>query len=100
MPTASHADRVMPGGNVMILPPAPTPAPQAPPEDARQRAYRAGAKVARHRMSVDAPEDAEALERVQASDVVVVDGVYDHVGRVFDALELPYSHVAAHDLHR
>ena len=84
----------------MILPPPTSGPTQAPPGDARQRAYSAGAKVARHRMRVEAPEDADALERVQASDVVVIDGSYDHVGRVFDALELPYSRVGPTQLDR
>ena len=59
----------------------------------RQRAYRAGARISKDRMRREAPLDAEALEQVEASDIVVVRGVYDHVEQVLDALEMPYTPV-------
>ena len=59
--------------------------------DKRQRAYRAGARIARERMATDSPIDAEALNAVEASDIVVVGGCYDHVERVLDAFEMPYT---------
>ncbi len=57
------------------------------------KAYRAGAKFTRERMSREAPLDAAALERVEAADIVVVPGTYDHVEQVLDALELPFMRV-------
>jgi len=44
-------------------------------------------------MAMSAPLDAEALERVQASDVVVVAGRYDYVELVLEALEVPFHTV-------
>lgn len=61
--------------------------------DGRSRAYLAGARMTRMRMRADAPLDAAALEAVEASDVVVVRGCYDHVEQVLDALELPYTRI-------
>ncbi|HEY3238658.1 MAG TPA: hypothetical protein VGL92_03755 [Acidimicrobiia bacterium] len=58
--------------------------------DDRQRAYAAGARMSKMKMAEEAPLDAAALDAVEASDIVVVGGHYDHVERVLDALELPY----------
>ena len=46
---------------------------------------------------MDAPLDAAALEAVQAADIVVVRGSYDHVEQVLEALELPHTTVAHPD---
>jgi hypothetical protein len=59
----------------------------------RERAYRAGARISKDRMRVEAPLDAHALEQVEASDIVVVHGIYDHVEQVLDALEMPFTPV-------
>ena len=59
--------------------------------DSRTLAYRAGADIARTRMGREAPASAEALEAVEASDVVVVAGCYDHVEQVLGALEVPFQ---------
>lgn len=64
-------------------------------ETHRRRAYRSGARIAKERMSREAPLDAEALGAVRASDIVVVPGSYDHVEQVLDALEMPYTMLAA-----
>jgi hypothetical protein len=61
--------------------------------DDRMRAYLAGAGFVKAKMTREAPLDAAALEAVEASDIVVVEGSYDHVERVLDALELPYQRV-------
>jgi len=60
-------------------------------QDRQQRAYAAGARMAKARISCQAPEDARALDEVDASDVVVVGGCYDHVERVLGVLDLPYT---------
>jgi len=67
-------------------------------ESSRQRAYRAGAKITRDRMAREAPDHARALGAVEAADIVVVPGSYDHVEQVLDALSLPYTTVAPHAL--
>lgn len=64
----------------------------------RRRAYRAGGQIARARMRADAPLDAEALRRVEASDIVVVRGTYDRVELVLEALELPFTTVEPEQL--
>ena len=61
------------------------------PQDNRRRAYAAGSRIARERMAADAPIDAAALAAVEASDIVVVPGTYDHVEQVLAALELPHT---------
>src|SRR4051794_27083724 len=61
--------------------------------DDRMRAYAAGARMSKEKMAREAPRDAAALEDVEAADIVVVEGTYDHVERVLDALELPYQRV-------
>ena len=66
--------------------------------DRQRQAYRAGARIARDRMSTEAPADAEALAAVEASDIVVVGGCYDHVERVLDALEMPFTPLAGSQL--
>jgi hypothetical protein len=60
-------------------------------QDRIKRAYRAGARMARDRMTTEVPLHAEALAAVEASEVVVVGGCYDHVERVLDSLEMPYT---------
>lgn len=66
--------------------------------DRRQRAYRAGARIARERMTTESPADAEALASVEASDIVVIGGCYDHVERVLEAFEMPYTPLAGSQL--
>ncbi|MEA2435225.1 MAG: hypothetical protein QOG54_2682 [Actinomycetota bacterium] len=65
--------------------------------DRRARAYRAGAQIARSQIAADAPEDAQALADVQASDIVVVAGTYDHVEKVLGALEMPHTRIGPDD---
>src|SRR5207249_2233146 len=62
--------------------------------DDRVRAYAAGAQISKEKMAREAPLEAAALEAVEAADIVVVEGCYDHVERVLDALELPYQRVS------
>ena len=68
--------------------------------DKRRRAYQAGGRIARERMTREAPMNAEALDAIEASDIVVVEGCYDHVELVLGALELPYQTIQAGHLHR
>lgn len=79
--------------------PSPSPSPD-PARDRRDKAYRAGARMAKERIASEAPLDAEALDAVEASDVVVVSGAYDHVERVLDALEMPFTRIGAGQLGR
>ena len=59
--------------------------------DKRRRAYQAGGRIARERMTREAPMNAAALDAIEASDIVVVEGCYDHVELVLGALDLPYQ---------
>jgi hypothetical protein len=69
----------------------------ANPQDARtsadrqRKAYEIGSRLAHSRMQAEAPDDAEALRAVAASDVVVVGGCYDHVERVLGGARFPGS---------
>lgn len=63
--------------------------------DRRRRAYRVGARTTRERMAREAPLDHEALQQVQASDIVVARGMYDNVEWVLEALGLPFVEVEA-----
>jgi hypothetical protein len=49
-------------------------------------------------MRVEAPDQEEALGAVEASDVIVVSGVYDRVERVLVALDVPFTVVAPEQL--
>jgi hypothetical protein len=49
--------------------------------------------MARESMAQEAPELAETLAGVEACDIVVVDGTYDHVELVLGALGLPHQKV-------
>ena len=62
------------------------------------RAYAVGARIGKMKMAEEAPLDAAALGAVEKSDIVVVQGCYDHVERVLDALELPHLAVAPHQI--
>jgi hypothetical protein len=74
--------------------------PQPSTPDPRRRAYRSAARLATERMASEAPADARALAEVEASDIVVVSGAYDHVEHVLEALALPHTRVNAEDLPR
>ena len=60
-------------------------------DDDRFTAYLMGADIARSRMATESPRQAAALEAVEAADVVVVEGCYDHVEQVLGALEVPFT---------
>jgi hypothetical protein len=49
-------------------------------------------------MRREAPADAAALERVEAADIVVVDGCYDHVEQVLSAIEMPFTRISPDDV--
>jgi hypothetical protein len=72
---------------------SPSSVPSTPGSD-RDQAYRAGARMAKERISREAPPDAAALDALEASDIVVVTGVYDRVQQVLGALEMPFTAVS------
>jgi hypothetical protein len=76
---------------------APSPSPE-PARDPRERAYETGARMTRERIARERPLEADALAQVEAADLVVVTGVYDHVERVLDALEMPFTRLAPDQL--
>jgi hypothetical protein len=68
--------------------------------DARDRAYQAAAHITREQLRRDAPDRARALDEVEAGDVVVVAGIYDHVESVLRALDVPHGLVQPEALDR
>ncbi|MGY5874670.1 MAG: hypothetical protein RTU30_02895 [Candidatus Thorarchaeota archaeon] len=54
-------------------------------------AYEASSKLLRMRLSKDRPEDLEVLERVKESDVIVVEGGYDHAQVNFEMAGIPHT---------
>jgi len=56
----------------------------------RRRAYQVGGRHTREAIAQEAPDVHELLERVAASDIVVVRGQYDHVEWVLESLGLPH----------
>ena len=44
-------------------------------DDKRRRAYQAGGRITRDRMTREAPMNAEALDAIETSDIVVVEGL-------------------------
>jgi hypothetical protein len=68
--------------------------------DKRDKAYRAAATITREQLRRDAPQRARTLDAVEASDVVVVAGIYDHVESVLGSLEVPHLLVQPHELDR
>lgn len=72
---------------------ATTPVPPSTDEtrDRRQRSYAAGASLSKDRLRREDPLSADALAAVEAADIVVVPGQYDHVEQVLGALEVPFT---------
>jgi hypothetical protein len=66
----------------------------------RNRAYDAAAHIHRAQLRRDAPDRARILDEVQQSDVVVVEGTYDHVEQVLVALDVPHTVIHPVDLDR
>jgi hypothetical protein len=66
--------------------------------DARARSYRVGAGITRERHRREAPLSERALREIEASDIVVVEGCYDRVEQVLQALELPHTSIAPEQL--
>jgi hypothetical protein len=63
-------------------------------QDRTRAAYRSAGKLTRDRIANESPLDAEALAAVEAHDVIVVTGQFDHVERVLEALEMPFTKVS------
>jgi hypothetical protein len=74
---------------------SPSPDAASDPRQTRARAYKEGARLARERITREAPQDAAALAEVEAADIVVVPGAYDRVEDVLGALEMPCTRVPA-----
>lgn len=69
-------------------------------KDRRRRSYQAAGRIARQRMRADDPALDDALSQVGTEDIVVVEGVYDHVERVLGGLDLRYTPVPVAALSR
>ena len=60
----------------------------------RMDSYKVAASISKGRMARENPLSAAALEAVEASDIVVVRDIYDHVEQVLEALDVPFQAVA------
>lgn len=58
------------------------------------KANKAASTVLKERMAQERPEDAKLLETVEASDIVVVRGQYDHVESVLKTLKIQHTTVS------
>ena len=61
--------------------------------DRRRRSYAAGASLSKDRLRREDPLSADALAAVEAADILVVPGQYDHVEQVLGALEVPFTRI-------
>jgi hypothetical protein len=68
--------------------------------DRRRRSYAAGASLSKDRLRREDPLSADALAAVEAADIVVVPGQYDHVEQVLGALEVPFTRIRGGSLRR
>jgi hypothetical protein len=57
----------------------------------RRRAYEVAGHIIKEQMRRDASADADAVEEIEAGDILVVPGIYDHVEQVLEALGLPFT---------
>jgi hypothetical protein len=64
----------------------------------RRRAYEVAGHIVKERMRREASADADAVAAIEASDILVVPGAYDHVEQVLEALSLPFTIVHAEQL--
>ena len=58
-----------------------------------EAAYTVSNMIVRERMERDNPEDVEILDSVTESDIVCVQGTYDHIHLVLQAIQVPFAHV-------
>ena len=63
-----------------------------------KKAYKISSQAIREKMRKDSPLDEKYLNKVNRSDVVVVEGQYDRVQDVLDAMEIPHITVGSHDV--
>ena len=61
-------------------------------------AYKVSNALVRERMERDNPEDVEILDSVKESDIICVQGTYDHIHLVLQAIKVPFAHVTHNQL--
>jgi hypothetical protein len=66
-------------------------------KDRLRGAYRAAGRVLRRTLR---PDEQAELDQVATGEVVIVSGEYDHIRRVFEATQIPFTEVAPADVHR
>ena len=65
-----------------------------------ESAYKVSNILVRERMERDNPEDIEILDSVKESDIICVQGTYDHIHLVLKAIDVPFAHVTQQQLLR
>ena len=68
--------------------------------DRLRRTYQAAGCITREKIARDEPLHEEALRAVEASDIVVVTGMYDRVQQVLEALDLRFTTIQPEQLGR
>jgi|GEM_PF-280271 len=58
-----------------------------------KKAYEISNKLIRERLKNESDTNSTVLEEISKSDLVVIDGTYDHIHMVLDVLELPYQRI-------
>ena len=56
-----------------------------------QQAYEASSELLRRRLSKEGPDDVEILKEVKESDIIIIEGCYDHAQVNFKMAEVPHT---------
>lgn len=64
-----------------------------PPENSMQKAYSASASIIKSQLISESSVNDSLIREIAASDLVVVEGVYDHIHLVLSFLELPFVRI-------
>ena len=60
------------------------------------KAYQASSKILKEEMRQKAPSELKDIESVKESDIIIIEGTYDHGEVVFELAEIPYTVVSSH----
>ncbi|WP_455464216.1 hypothetical protein [Candidatus Hodarchaeum mangrovi] len=63
-----------------------------------KRAYEASSQLLRRRLAKERPEDLKILDGIKESDIIVVEGIYDHAQVNFNLANIPHSLISPRQL--
>ncbi len=79
--------------------PTQTMQPVAPAKDSKmKKAYELSNKLIRERLKTENDTNTAIIEDISKTDLVVIDGTYDHIHLVLDVLKLPYQRIGQHQV--